>query len=82
MGMLARGGLAAIVLKWASRLRFPWLFLLTASLFVLNLFIPDVLPFVDEILMGLLAMLLASWKKRNDAQPPAGTGETVNKEIK
>ncbi len=64
MGKLARGGLAAIVLKWASGLRFPWLFLLTAGLFVLNLVIPDALPFADEILMGLVALLLAGLKKK------------------
>jgi hypothetical protein len=64
MGKLARGGLAAIVLRWASQLRFPWLFLLTASLFALNLIIPDALPFADEILMGLVALLLAGLKKK------------------
>lgn len=64
MGKLARGGLAAMVLKWASGLRFPWLFLLTAGLFVLNLVIPDALPFADEILMGLVALLLAGLKKK------------------
>ena len=64
MGKLARGGLAAMALKWASRLRFPWLFLLTAGLFALNLVIPDALPFADEILMGLVALLLAGLKKK------------------
>ena len=53
-----------MVLKWASGLRFPWLFLLTAGLFVLNLVIPDALPFADEILMGLVALLLAGLKKK------------------
>lgn len=35
-----------------------------AVLFILNLFIPDVIPFVDEILMGLLAVLLGSLRKK------------------
>jgi hypothetical protein len=64
MGGIARGGLAGIVLRWASRLRFPYLFLLTAALFVANLFIPDALPMADELLMGLLTLLLASIRKR------------------
>ena len=64
----ARGGLAGIVLRWASRLRFPYLFLLTAALFLLNIFIPDVIPLVDEILMGLLAVLLASLRKKPDVE--------------
>jgi hypothetical protein len=35
------------VLQWARRLRYPTLFKLTAGLFVLTLFIPDPIPFVD-----------------------------------
>ena len=40
------------------------LFALTAVLFVIDLVVPDAVPFVDETLLGLLALLLASWKKR------------------
>jgi len=64
VGFLTRGGLAGIILSWVSRLRFPYLLLLTAVLFVLNLLIPDVLPLVDELLMGLVTVLLASWRKK------------------
>ena len=59
-----RGGLAGFLLRWASGLRFPYLFLLTACLFVLNLFIPDVLPLADELIMGLVAMTLGSLRKK------------------
>jgi hypothetical protein len=64
MSKLMRGGLAGFLLRWASGLRFPYLFLLTAVLFVLNLFIPDVLPIADELIMGLIAMTLASLRKK------------------
>ena len=64
MGILMRGGLAGVFVRWASRLRFPYLFALTAVLFVLNLFIPDVLPLADEAIMGLVAVLLASLRKK------------------
>jgi hypothetical protein len=64
MGFLTRGGIAGIIVRWASRLRFPYLLLLTAVLFVLNLFIPDVLPLADELVMGLVTVLLASWRKK------------------
>jgi len=47
-----------------SRLRFPWLLLLTAALFVFDLLVPDLIPFADEILLGLLTTLLATLKKR------------------
>jgi hypothetical protein len=61
---LAKGGIAGVILRWSSRLRFPYLFLLTLVLFVLNLFIPDVLPFADEVIMGLVAALLGSLRKK------------------
>jgi hypothetical protein len=68
---VTRGGLAGIFVRWASRLRFPYLFLLTAALFVLNLFVPDALPMADELIMGLVAVLLGSLRKRSsgDEQP-------------
>ena len=64
IGKLARGGLAGFLLRWASGLRFPYLFLLTALLFVFNLFIPDIVPVADELIMGLVAMTLASIRKK------------------
>ncbi len=51
-------------LNWAKRLRFPWLLAITASLFCITLVVPDPLPFVDEILLGLGALLFASLKQR------------------
>lgn len=56
------------LLAFAGRLRFPTLFLVTAGLFLLDLVIPDFIPFADEILLGLGALLFSSWKK--PAAPP------------
>lgn len=50
-------------LQYASNLRFPKLLAITTGLFVIDLFFPDVVPFVDEILLGLISLLLASLKK-------------------
>ena len=72
MSKLVGGGLAGIIVRWATRLRFPWLFLITTTLFVLNLFIPDVLPMADELIMGLGAALLASLRKKPEAETKAG----------
>jgi hypothetical protein len=47
-----------------ARLRFPTLFVVTALLFVVNLVVPDAIPFVDELLLGLGTALLASWKRK------------------
>lgn len=52
-------------LKWASRLRFRELFFLTLAVFLLDLFLVDPIPFVDEIFLGLLTLLLGSAKKRS-----------------
>jgi len=51
-------------MRWLSRLSYPKLFLLAAGLFVVNLFFPDPLPFVDEILLGIGTLLLANRKDR------------------
>lgn len=70
IGKLARGGVAGVVLRWASSLRFPVMAILTAILFVVNLFVPDAIPFVDEILMGLVALLFANLRKRPEKEVP------------
>lgn len=62
----------AAVGRFASRLRFPQLFLITAGLFLLDLLIPDLVPFVDEILLGLLSVLFGMWQQggQSDGKPP------------
>lgn len=54
----------APLLRWFGRLSYPKLFLLASGLFVLSLLIPDPLPFVDELLLGLGALLIAKRKRR------------------
>lgn len=58
------------VLGWARRLRYPALFKLTAGLFLVTLVLPDPIPFVDELLLGMGTLLLANWKTRTPAKPP------------
>jgi hypothetical protein len=48
----------------ASRLKFPQLFGVLVALFVFDLFFPDLVPFVDEILLGLGATLFGLWRER------------------
>ncbi|MDJ0805672.1 MAG: hypothetical protein QNJ78_02445 [Gammaproteobacteria bacterium] len=55
--------LTSSILKFADKLRFRQLFLLTAALFVIDLLIPDMLPFADELLLGLLTLLFGSLRK-------------------
>lgn len=63
------------VLRFAERLRFPQLFLMTGVLFVLDLLLPDMIPFVDEILLALATLILAAWRKRGEAPVAHGTDE-------
>ena len=56
--------IAAALLRFASRLRYPYLFAIVAGLFLLDLLIPDLVPFADELLLGLLALLLGGLKRR------------------
>ena len=56
--------LLAPLFGWAQKLRYPTLFKLVAALFVVDMFIPDFIPFADEILLGLGTLLLANWKNR------------------
>jgi hypothetical protein len=50
--------------RWASGLRFPTLLALVGSLFLVDLILPDVIPFIDEVLLGLMTVLFASVRKR------------------
>ena len=58
------------LLRWFGRLSFPRLFLLAGALFLLDLAVPDFIPFADEILLGLGALVLSRWKKKPEAPPP------------
>lgn len=56
-------GTRGVLERAVGHLRFPWLFLLTVAVFLVDLLIPDAIPLVDEILLGLLSLLLGSLRK-------------------
>lgn len=58
--------LLAPVMRFLGRLSYPRLFVLVAALFLVDLAVPDVVPFADEILLGLGTLLLARWKQRRE----------------
>jgi len=51
------------MLRWLGRLSYPRLFAVTAALFALTLVVPDPIPVVDELLLGLGTLLLARVKR-------------------
>lgn len=55
--------LIAAFLSFANTLKFKNLFFIVICLFVINLFIPDFIPLIDEIILGLIAIILANLKK-------------------
>jgi hypothetical protein len=63
----------ATLLGLASRLRFPWLLVVTALLFVASLVVPDPLPFLDELLLGMLTLLFAAWRRRREDDAGEGS---------
>jgi Family of unknown function (DUF6116) len=54
-------------------LRFPVLFLVLLTVTIADLLIPDVIPFVDEIVLGLLTAIFGLWRKRHE--PPSAAPE-------
>jgi hypothetical protein len=62
--------LLAPVLGWFGKLSYPRLFLVTAALFVADMLIPDIIPFADELLLGLGTLLLANWKRVKPRRTP------------
>jgi uncharacterized membrane protein YesL len=62
----------SVVESFASRLRYPQLFFVLVALFLLDLFIPDMIPFADEVMLGLLAVLVGRLRTPRDEpeRPP------------
>lgn len=53
-------------------LRYPTLFRILVVVTLLDFFIPDVLPFADEIALTVLTLLVSQWKdRRATTTPPA-----------
>ena len=57
-------GPTRMVVQSARKLRFPKLFVLMLVLFLGDLLIPDFIPFFDEIILGLLSLMLGLWREK------------------
>jgi hypothetical protein len=67
--------IGGLVTRFAAGLRYPTLFGLVAALFVIDLLVPDLIPFIDEILLALGTLLLGSLRRRRAPPPdPDGSG--------
>jgi hypothetical protein len=59
-----RSPVQELVGSLVGRLKYPWLFGLLVVLFVVDLLVPDPIPFVDELVLALLTLLVGSWRTR------------------
>lgn len=76
--------LIATFLAFSNKLKFRNLFIIVIGLFIIDLFIPDFIPLIDEIILGLLAIILANWKKERSQEKEGNLieGEVINEEEK
>ena len=64
-----------LIRRFASRMSFPNLFFVLAGLVILDFFVADPLPFVDEIILGSLAVIFGMWREKHGQEH--GTSEAV-----
>ena len=57
-------------------LRFPTLFVILLTVTLADFIVPDVIPFVDEIVLASLTAIFGLWKER---RPPPGGTHTPNR---
>ena len=76
--------LVAAFLGFANKLKFKNLFIFVIALFALDLIVPDFIPLIDEIILGLLAIILANWKKERHPEQEGNLieGEVIDEDDK
>ncbi len=71
--------LLAPVLTWLRRLRHPQLFVVTAALFAIDVVVPDMVPFIDELLLAAFTLWLGSRKRSHKkAKDVGGSSSAVS----
>ena len=77
---MARKVATGLIARFLSRLglRFPMLFLILLVVTILDVLIPDPLPFADEIVLAVLTVIFGLWKDRRKTaaapSPPPDAG--------
>jgi hypothetical protein len=72
---IGRTALLAPLIRWASQRRFPVLLALMVALLAVDLAVPDPLPFVDEALLALGAILVGRLRRKDaPSGAPRGRG--------
>ena len=55
--------LVEIFLQWAAKRRYPTLLKIVLCCFVVDLVVPDPVPFMDEVVLGVLSIVFAQLKR-------------------
>lgn len=55
-----------LIQRFLGKLKYPQLFVVVAALFAADMIVPDFIPFLDEILLAAMTLLLGSLRGRND----------------
>lgn len=73
-----QGAMLGWLTRYAARLRFPTLFAIVAAIFLLDLLVPDFIPFADEVLLGLLTVLLGSLRRKHEGRESEPTAQIID----
>jgi hypothetical protein len=76
-----RAPVIAAFFRFAATLRYRHLFFVAVALFLIDLLVPDLVPFADEILLGLLVLLFGAWRKRDPDAAAVRNGKTGEGEV-
>ena len=74
----AAAGRASLIQRFLGRLRFPQLFAVLAVLWCADLVVPDFIPFLDELFLGVLTAMFGLWQR----PAPAPVATVANPPIK
>ena len=62
--------ITALIQRLLPGMKFPVLFAILALLLGLDLVLPDPVPFIDEVGLAILTLLVGSWRARRDPDLP------------
>ncbi len=68
--MALRSPISVLIDRLIPGIRYPWLFAILTGLLAIDLVVPDPVPLLDEVVLGLLTFLAASWRIRKDDANP------------
>ena len=63
---------SGLIQRFLGKLKYPQLFVVVAALFAADMIVPDFIPFLDEILLAAMTLLLGSLRDRDSGKPSQG----------